>query len=204
MDGQDDRVVPLRPPSGGGMFGPCDEVLAYWEGLRRGRMMPLRSEIDPRGLLGALDQTFILERITGSLARIRLGGLHLVEAMGMEVRGLPFTALFAPEERRALGGAVDAVFAGPERLDLDVLRDGFGPARMILAPLRSDLGDATRAIGCLVAPGGAADAPTRLRLRGVARTDLFTGERRHDLGASFAEIPPEAGARPPKLTLVKD
>ena len=37
------------------------EVLDYWEGLRDGRLVPKRSEIDPRALRKSLNHTFILE-----------------------------------------------------------------------------------------------------------------------------------------------
>ena len=34
-----------------------------------------------------------------SVARFRLAGAHLSELMGMEVRGMPMTALFLPDAR---------------------------------------------------------------------------------------------------------
>ena len=56
--------------------------------------MPLRSEIDPRGLKGALEYCFVLERIAPGLARLRVAGSHLGDLMGMEVRGMPITAFY--------------------------------------------------------------------------------------------------------------
>ena len=66
-------------------FPAINEVEAYWEGLRMGRTVPMRSEIDPRGIERALEFTFILERIAPGLARFRLSGMHLNDLLGMEV-----------------------------------------------------------------------------------------------------------------------
>ncbi|MGR3540795.1 MAG: PAS domain-containing protein [Hasllibacter sp.] len=202
--------MPLLPRRDDPRLAPCRVVLDYWEALRDGRVMPLRSEVDPRGLTAALDHAFILERIATGVARFRLAGLHLNAVMAMEVRGLPVTALFAPDERRAVADLVEAVFAGPETAVLDLVRDGGSePARMVLAPLRSDLGDATRAIGCLVAPGARAEGPDRLRVRSVRRTDLLTGSETGTLPQRLAPQPPEAApvparAGPGHLRLVED
>ena len=62
-------VVSLEKVKAAMVYNPIAEVEAYWEALRGVRMMPLRSEIDPRGIERALDHTFILERIAPGLAR---------------------------------------------------------------------------------------------------------------------------------------
>ena len=44
-------------------YGPLAQVEAYWEALRGNRLMPRRSDIDPRGIEAALEYAFILDKI---------------------------------------------------------------------------------------------------------------------------------------------
>ena len=82
-----------HPESG---YAAIAQVEAYWEALRGTRIVPKRSEIDPRGIEGALENAFIVERVAPGIARLRIAGSHLNDLMGMEVRGMPLTALFNP------------------------------------------------------------------------------------------------------------
>jgi hypothetical protein len=148
------------------LFTEINEVRAYWEGLRMGRIVPRRSEIDPRGIERALSNTFILERIAMGMARVRLTGSHLNDLLGMEVRGMPFTAFFTPTARDAVTKAMQAVFEGPEiaELSLKAERRIGKPtldAKLILLPLRSDMGEISRIIGCFVSSGVIGRAPRR-------------------------------------------
>lgn len=146
---------------------PCISVVrAYWEALRNGRDVPYRSEIDPRGIESALEHTFILERIAPRVARFRIAGLHLNDLLGMEVRGMPFTSLFVPEARGRIEAVLARVFDGPETAELTLAAEaGLGrPAldtRLLLLPVRSDLGDISRVLGCLVAEGHIGRTPRR-------------------------------------------
>ena len=131
-------------------FPALSEVKAYWEALRNGRQVPMRSEIDPRGIERALEHAFILERVAPQVARFRLAGMHLTDLMGMEVRGMPTTALFTPTARARAAEAVEDVFARPAVTELVLgAETGFGKppleARMLFLPLQSDLGDISRA-----------------------------------------------------------
>ena len=92
---------------------PLRELEAYWELLRDGRLVPDRSEVDPRGFPGALSQTFLLERIAPGLARIRVTGRHLSDLMGIDMQGLPLTSLFLPEARPTIIEILSAVFEEP-------------------------------------------------------------------------------------------
>jgi hypothetical protein len=44
------------------------QVEAYWNALRGDKLLPKRSEIDPRGIERALENAFILERIAPGCA----------------------------------------------------------------------------------------------------------------------------------------
>ena len=155
------------------------QVEAYWHGLRESRALPLRSDIDPRGIRRALEYTFILEKIAPGLGRFRLAGQHLNELMGMEVRGMPLTSLFEPEARRDVTDHLTRVFEAPEGvvMQLGSTRSIGRPAlfgELLLLPLKSDLGDVSRALGCLVTKGDVGRAPRRFSVNHVRVTPLIT------------------------------
>ncbi len=161
------------------------QIEAYWEALRGDRLTPLRSEVDPRGIDRALEHAFILERIAPGVARFRLAGMHLNDLMGMEVRGMPVTAFIAPKARDQISDALEHVFEAPARARIRLT--GSAPvgaskaeAEMVLLPLRSDLGDISRALGCLVSERITGKPPHRF---GIASVDL---ERLSD---SDVEVP---------------
>ena len=147
-------------------FPAVAQVDAYWEGLRNGRLMPLRSDVDPRGLEGALEFALMLEQIAPGVARIRVAGMHINELLGMEVRGMPLTTLFAPEARSQVTDALKKVVADPRVADIH-LTSGAAigrPAldgRLYLAPLENTHGGTPRIIGCLQSRGCIGRAPRR-------------------------------------------
>ena len=158
--------------------GPLGQIEAYWEGLRKGRIMPSRGEVDPRGISGVLEHAFILERVARGIGRFRLAGMHLNDVMGMEVRGMPLTALILPESRDAMNEALATVFDEPAIVRLSLTSDtGLGRAQMdakiILLPLRSDLGDVSRVLGGFVANGKIGRAPRRFAITSESRQTLI-------------------------------
>jgi hypothetical protein len=91
--------------------------------------------------------------------------------MGMEVRGMPLTAFITPSGRRQLSDALEEVFQRPAicelRLSAETSHDKPAmEARMILLPLKSDLGDVSRIMGCLVARGEIGRSPRRFDVIG--------------------------------------
>lgn len=166
FDSQGNRVVTLRGCIQDMKFPQIAEVRAYWEALRDGRAAPFRSEVDPRGIERSLEHAFVLERIAPQVARFRLAGMHLNDLTGMDVRGMPFSAVFTPAARAAIGIILESVFSGPRTAELAIAAElGFGkPAlagRILILPLRSDLGDVSRALGCLVTDGPVGRPPRR-------------------------------------------
>lgn len=153
-------------------FSAISQVEAYWEGLRGARLMPKRSEIDPRGIESALEYTFVLERIAPGMARIRIAGSHLGDLMGMEVRGMPLTSLITPPCRRQIADAIEDVCQRPAVCELRMsaettLAKPQMDARLLLLPLKSDLGDVSRVLGCLVAHGEVGHTPRRFNVVGA-------------------------------------
>jgi hypothetical protein len=171
-------------------FPELSQVEAYWENLRGDRPAPLRSEIDPRGIESALENAFILERIAPGVARFRLAGMHLNNLMAMEVRGMPLTAFFTPAARQSVADSLEHVFQRPAKADFDLAGEGPRIAgqltgRMLILPLRSDLGDMSRAIGCLVTDGAGGRAPNRFSI---------VTSHIHDVPGRFGSAPEYAPA----------
>lgn len=162
-------------------FAPLSQIEGYWNALRGTRMMPQRSEIDPRGLKGALEFCFVLERIAPGLARLRVAGSHLGDLMGMEVRGMPISAFLTTDSREEFGKALEEVFETPSVATIELTAEtGYGRpemmARMVLMPVRSDLGDASRILGGFITDGEIGRSPRRftvekIRLAPIHGTD---------------------------------
>lgn len=186
------NVIDFTARRGGIVPRALREVEAYWELLRGSRIVPDRSQIDPRGFPGALPYSFLLERIAPGLARIRLTGRHLSDLMGIDLQGLPLTSLFQPEARPGIIEITSAVFEEPAVARLR-LASGGGVGRqpieahLILLPLRDDLGDVTRAIGCLVAEGPIGRTPRRFTLTDTQCQTLI-GYGRHP-ASGFGQSP---------------
>lgn len=158
--------------SGGPRFAMLAEVRAYWEGLRDGGALPARDRIDPRGIAGALENTFLLERVAPGIGRFRIAGMQLHDLMGMDVRGMPMSALFEPAGRNRLSDGLESVFSGPSVLELWLEAErGIGrPAlegRMIVLPLTGIRGETDLALGCLAMEGALGRAPRRFAIAGL-------------------------------------
>ncbi len=171
------------------------ELLDHWERLRAGRIAPLRSEIDPRAIENVLEHAFILERTNNNEPRFRIAGMQLCELMGMEIRGMPATAMIAPDCRAQFTALVRDLFEKPEiiELRLEVPRPGRASltADMLLLPMKSDLGEVSRVLGCLVDEGVRATPPHRFQIKSHKSTRIIaTGYRAEAPAmAGFAEEP---------------
>lgn len=208
LDDRDDAVRGLDAPHEGKLLHLSDhgtaqpehilhELRSYWDSLRNGRAIPARAEVEPRAIRRTLDYAFILERIAPGAARFRLAGRHLIDLMGMEVRGMPLCALFDTGSRGRLSDVLETVFRGPQiaRIRLEAPASYGRPklaGSLLLLPLRSDLGDVTRALGCLVSEGEIGQTPRRFDLAGEALFPVIPGAHIIEPSASitgFAESP---------------
>ena len=144
-------------------------VESYWEALRGSCLVPKLSEIDPRAIGHALEYIFVLERIVIGMARFRIAGSHLCNIIGMEVCGMPLSSLITPSGRETLGSVLETVFQCPASCDLEMVAEvghqkPAVEALMALTPLRSDLGDVSRLLGCFVAKGALDTQPRRFEI----------------------------------------
>ncbi|MGP6088397.1 PAS domain-containing protein [Antarctobacter jejuensis] len=163
-------------------LAPLRQVEAYWNGLCEKDAVPLRSQIDPRGMEDALENAFLMERIAPTMAKVRVAGTHLNDLMGMQVAGMPLSSLIAPAERERFGEAVSHLFADPAIVRIDLRAEGgFGKpdleANMVLLPLRSDFGDQSRALGALVSHGRIGRTPRRFVIRSIDVTSALGGTK---------------------------
>ncbi|MEM8775470.1 MAG: PAS domain-containing protein [Pseudomonadota bacterium] len=147
-------------------------LIDYWQRMRRGQDVPLRTEIDPRGIEGLLSNAFIAEKVTPGLARMRVAGTHLSNLLGMEIRGMPVSSLIEPDHRNNLSDAIVELFERPARLQIELTSKGSYNAppmqgTMLILPLRSDLGDISRALGCLVTTGEIGKGPRRFEITDI-------------------------------------
>lgn len=179
--------------SGGPRFAMLAEVRAYWEGLREGGALPQRDQIDPRGIVGALENTFLLERVASGIGRFRLAGMQVHDLMGMDVRGMPLSAIFEPVARARLSDGLETVFNGPAVLEMWLEAErGIGrptlEGRMIVLPLTGPNGEADLALGCLAMEGAVGRAPRRFAISGLM-SEVMAPRARPQMPAIAPSLP---------------
>lgn len=183
-------------------------LVAYWSALRATHPVPLRRDIDPRRIERALPSTFILERVAPGLARFRVAGTRLADLMGMDVRGMPVSALIEPGSRAAFADALEGLFDRPSQLRLQLQSGGgFGrPAlngAMVILPLRCDRGDVSRALGGIVTDAPVGRVPRRFAIAGCQAEPVLSAAAAHDAEEPEAPLPrPSRPGGAPHLRLV--
>ena len=179
----------------------------YWASKCPDGDIPYRSQIDPRGIEAFLSNAFVCERVASGMARLRIAGMHLSDIMGMEVRAMPLSCLIAPQDRERFASGLVELFDRPARVTVALEAEGgFGrPAltgRMLLLPLRSDMGDVSRALGCLVVQGPIGRTPRRFRIAGIETRPI--GVDGFSLAANVAPVAPVSHpSERPYLRIVK-
>lgn len=213
------KVVTLMAAREAAVPAQFAQIEAYWRALRpEGAGLPRRADFNPRGIADLLEQTLLLERIAPGQVRIRLAGMALCDLLGMELRGMPLSALLLPEARAAFSTEVEQVFDRPAiasfRLEGEtgIMRPPFSGQLMML-PMLGQGDQPGIALACLVTAGRAGRAPRRFALAGSqlrGLTDAVAPPARpaHEPAPGMAEAPaPFAAAPPPRgrpqLRLVK-
>lgn len=130
----------------------------YWNDLRAGRNAPYRSELDPRAIATLLESTFILEHGGVSTPRFRLAGTRLCDQFGMELRGMSALALWHGDCRSRMKNLLEQVVTEPcighVACTVETRGGYLFDAEFLYLPLRSDLGEMTRILGCGYYMGG--------------------------------------------------
>jgi len=202
-------------------FSAISQIDAYWEGLRDGRLMPMRSEIDPRGMEGALENAILMEVVAPGIPRIRVSGMHMTDLLGMEVRGMPLTAFFEPSDRKRLQDVLKDVVETPNVAEVSLSSPGgVGRpplnARLYLAPLGSDLDKRPRILGALQAQGSIGRTPRRFAIESVHKRRIVASagmtrlpetkpmRQMAETQTPFDPAPQGSAAERPYLRLVRD
>ena len=201
------NIVPLFLNSRTPQNGIIQEVLNYWESLRHGRLVPKRSEIDPRALQRSLNYTFILEASAPDNIRFRLVGSKLSDCMGMEMRGMPAYAMMQMDARNRYNQMLQSALARPEILDLQLSPT----ARMVLLPMADEDNNVSRFLGCANVDASYPDFPTRFNVHSVTKTRIIAaksiGPKLLELAESQKPFTPDrkkaASGKPPFLRIVK-
>lgn len=191
-------------------FPAIAQVEAYWHGLCQNGDLPTRAALDPRGLTGALPYTFILERIAPGVARFRVAGHHLNQLLGMEVRGMPITAMLFPGSRPRLMEAIEQVLTTPAVARLSLRSDlGGGGGRLdaqaVLAPVTNQDGEVLQIFGAFQAKGHIGRPPRRFDVTAVSIQDVDLNGAEQWLRSRNNAAPDWAPKRPanPGLRLVE-
>lgn len=203
-------ALPQRPTADGAL----KQVLRYWETLRDGAALPRQADLRPQDMAPVLDQVFTGQRIAPTHARLRSAGQQLTALMGMEVRGMPLMALFAPESRHDAGRALESCLDRPAVVELALTGEAglFRTplsGRMLLLPLLDEAGAVTQVLGALEVEGKPGRKPQRLQikeisLRALAPTGATAPEEHRSPTPRPAPAPaPECRSRP-GLRLVCD
>jgi hypothetical protein len=142
-----------------------EQVCAHWASLRTRNALPARAALDPTALADALPHVFLAEFVTPRVARIRLCGHKIEDVLGMDLRGMPLTALFGSDAREEIMSALDIVGHGARAtLALEAER-GFGQpemrAQLALMPLCDANGRITHVLGVMEPHGQIGRRPRR-------------------------------------------
>lgn len=131
-----------------------ETVFNYFNDLRAGRSAPLRNEIEPSMLKGALPDLFIMEKGRDGHVRFRLAGTRVCAVLGREMRERTFGEVWDPAFRHRMRLAADTVLANRNPLELAVTAIGDdGSAlslEMLMLPLLSRIDNCDRIFGSLV------------------------------------------------------
>ncbi|RNF33771.1 PAS domain-containing protein [Paracoccus methylarcula] len=170
-------IVDSKRPSAGCIMA---EMREYWQGLRRNGSVPLRADVSADAISRVLDYAFLVERLAPGMARFRLVGQHLVDLMGMELRGMPLCSLINRVSRKRVSEVTETVFRAPQIAEMQLSSQSVPGSsgirgNMLLLPLKSDLDDVTRALGCLVSQGTVGVRPQRFDLDGTKFTPVIPG-----------------------------
>jgi hypothetical protein len=81
----------------------------YWDGLRRGRAMPARADVDPTAIPSLLPLIIMYDVAAGGGYTIRLVGEEVVEFVGRNATGSPAGSIMPPRSAEMIIRILDVV-----------------------------------------------------------------------------------------------
>ena len=152
-------------PQIGPEFPLVAKVCDHWSSLRSRHALPARGALDPGKMTDTLPHVFLAEYVSPRVARIRLCGHAVEDVMGMDLRGMPLTALFSDAARAEIMAALEQVGHGVRAILALQAEPGFGQPKMIaqlaLMPLTGADGRITHVLGVLERHGQIGRRPRR-------------------------------------------
>jgi hypothetical protein len=128
-------------------------LFEYWNDLRNGRAAPFRSEIDPRQISVSLENMFVLEALPHGQLRFRVAGTGLSAMFGLELRGMIADSIMASDSADKLRSLAKQVLETPAvgamRADAISGIRRYKGIELLLLPLRSEVGEMNRLLGCI-------------------------------------------------------
>ncbi|MEE2946180.1 MAG: PAS domain-containing protein [Pseudomonadota bacterium] len=128
------------------------EVEAYWQGLRQERCIPKRSDLDPRGIRGALTNAFILNVPDHGSARFRIVGSQISSLRQRDLNGSAVSDLISEPRKGIIDDILADVTVLPAKARLNFAQnenDDRVIAQMVLLPMTNEAGQLNRILGCL-------------------------------------------------------
>jgi len=126
-------------------------LVGYWSRLRKGRAVPMQSEVDPRALKRFLSYVFILDCENPARPIYRLAGTGLCERFGFELKGTGFLAHWESRSGLSLASLLRQALKASQPLCLSSIAatadNGMVELETILAPISLNGGAPTRFIG---------------------------------------------------------
>ncbi|MCB5410077.1 PAS domain-containing protein [Pseudogemmobacter faecipullorum] len=151
LDQEIDGTGPMRPVR----FGALAQLREHWQRLcaRHGGPPP-SSALDPADLGPLIEDLFIAERIGRGLLRLRVAGRNLSALAGVDMQGLPLSALLTPETRISFADLVERMFRDGQPVETGLrASSGYGrqiaSARLLLLPLALPRLGPEVLLGCL-------------------------------------------------------
>lgn len=145
-----------------------NQVTDYWASLPRHGAAPQRASIQAADLSDALPHVFLAQIVTPRVARFRIVGHQIEDLMGVEMRGMTLTALFAGAARAEIQSATAHVSRGTKVLLSLEGETGLGmpqlDAVLALLPLTDSAGTITHMLGVLERAGASGRRPRRFAL----------------------------------------
>lgn len=172
-------------------------LFTYWEGLRQGRDVPARAELDPRAIKGGIEHTFILELSGPEDCRFRIAGSKVSDLLGLELRSMPARSLIDPVDRGRFDACLTAVLEKAEVAELRLNCTSASQAnvlgRMLLMPMSDDHGNITRIFGGITIDTPLITAPMRFSIRHIRTKRIVTGIETEapSTAVGFSEAPIE-------------
>jgi len=126
-------------------------LIGYWSRLRRGRVVPDQTDIDPRAIKRMLSHVFILDAKDIERPVYRLAGTTLCERFGAELKGISFLSHWESQSRTALAGILKQALTAKQPLCISSIAAtadcGMVECETILAPVSFNGTEPTRFIG---------------------------------------------------------